>query len=124
MVEAVGGERGSQMTKREEILEYGLSFQDAYVDTPFHDKNWVLLRYRKNKKAFAWTYERNGHICVNVKVDPEWRDFWRNTYSAILPGFHQNKAHWNTIILDGTIPCKDIRRMIAESYDLIAGKRG
>ena len=111
------------MTRSEEILVYGLSFPDAYSDTPFRDDNWVLLRYRKNKKAFAWTYERNGHIWVNVKTDPEWRDFWRNAYSSVLPGYHQNKEHWNSIILDGTIPDKDIKRMIAESYDLIVGKK-
>ncbi len=78
-----------------------------------------LLRYEKNKRAFAWTYEREGHIWVNVKVDPEWRDFWRNTYSSVIPAYHQNKEHWNSIILDGTIPDTDIKRMIAESYDLI-----
>lgn len=38
------------MTKREEVLEYGLTLEDAYTDTPFHDDNWVLLRYRKNKR--------------------------------------------------------------------------
>ena len=92
-------------------------------DTPFHDDNWVLLRYRKNKRAFAWTYERDGHIWVNVKVDPEWRDFWRNTYDSVVPGYHQNKEHWNSIILDGTIPDEDIRRMVAESYDLISEKK-
>lgn len=108
------------MIKRKEVLNYGLSFADVYVDTPFRDTNWVLLRYRKNKKAFAWTYERNGHIWVNVKVDPEWREFWRNAYSSVLPGYHQNKEHWNTIILDGSIPDKDIKRMIAESYDLVS----
>ena len=107
------------MIKREEVLNYGLSFADVYVDTPFRDENWVLLRYRKNKKAFAWTYERNGHIWVNVKVDPEWRDFWRKTYASVLPGYHQNKEHWNTIILNGTVPDKDIKRMISESYDLV-----
>lgn len=111
------------MTTREEVLKYGLSFEDVYTDIPFHDENWILLRYRKNKKAFAWTYERDGHIWVNVKVDPEWRDFWRNTYASVLPGYHQNKEHWNSIILDGTIPEKDIKRMIAESYDLIVGKK-
>lgn len=47
--------------------------------------------------------EREGHIWVNVKVDPEWRDFWRNTYSSVIPAYHQNKEHWNSIILDGTI---------------------
>ena len=56
---------------------------------------------------------------MNVKVDPEWRDFWRNTYSSVIPAYHQNKEHWNSIILDGTIPDTDIKRMIAESYDLI-----
>lgn len=60
---------------------------------------------------------------VNVKVDPQWRDFWRNTYSSVLPGYHQNKNHWNSIVLDGTIPDEDIKRMIAESYDLIVAKK-
>jgi O-6-methylguanine DNA methyltransferase len=54
-----------------------------------------------------------------VKVDVQWRDFWRDAYDAVLPGYHQNKEHWNTIVLDGTIPDEDIKRMIAESYDLV-----
>lgn len=111
------------MLSREDVLEYGLTFSNVYVDTPFHDQNWVLLRYEKNKRAFAWTYEREGHIWVNVKVDPEWRDFWRNTYSSVIPAYHQNKEYWNSIILDGTIPDTDIKRMIAESYDLICKKK-
>ena len=45
------------MTTREEALRYGMSFRDVYQDMPFHDTNWVLVRYRKNKKAFLWTYE-------------------------------------------------------------------
>lgn len=110
------------MTRREDVLTYGLTLPETYTDTPFHDDNWVLLRYRKNKKAFAWTYERDGHIWVNVKVDPEWRDFWRRAYPSVLPGYHQNKEHWNSIILDGTIPDQEVKRMIAESYDLIAGR--
>ena len=56
---------------------------------------------------------------LNVKADPEWRDFWRSTYEAVTAGYHQNKEHWNTIVLDGTIPDKDIKRMISESYELI-----
>lgn len=56
---------------------------------------------------------------LNVKTDPAWRDFWRSTFSSVIPAYHQNKEHWNTIILDGSIPDQDIRRMIAESYDLV-----
>ncbi len=107
------------MTTREEALAYGLSFPDTYQQAPFHDPNWQLVRVKGSKKAFLWTYERDGFINLNVKADPQWRDFWRDAYAAVIPGYHQNKEHWNTVILDGTIPDEDIRRMIAESYDLV-----
>lgn len=107
------------MTKRDEVLAYGLTFENTYIDAPFHDDNWQIVRVKKSDKAFLWTYERNGYLNINVKVKPENRDFWRNIYSSVIPGWHQNKEHWNTIILDGTIPKKDIKLMIAESYDII-----
>ncbi|MBQ5430913.1 MAG: methylated-DNA--[Lachnospiraceae bacterium] len=81
------------MKTREQVLAYGLSFPDTYQDAPFHDTNWQLVRYKGNQKAFLWTYERNGFL---------------------------NKQHWNTIILDGSIPEEDVKVMIAESYDLIS----
>lgn len=107
------------MRTREEALAYGLSFEHTYQEAPFHDPNWQLVRVKGSKKAFLWTYERDGYINLNVKVSPEWRDFWRAAYPSVTAGWHQNKEHWNTIILDGTIPDKEIRRMIAESYDLV-----
>lgn len=107
------------MTTREEALEYGLSLSGTYQDAPFRDDNWQLVRVKGSKKAFLWTYEREGLLNLNVKADPEWRDFWRSAYEAVIPGWHQNKEYWNTIILDGSIPEKDIRRMIKESYDLV-----
>ena len=107
------------MKTREEALSYGLSFPDTYQEAPFHDQNWQLIRVKKSKKAFLWTYEKDGYINLNLKVDPEWRDFWRRAYDAVLPAYHQNKEHWNTVILDGSIPDDVIKRMIAESYDLV-----
>ena len=107
------------MKTREEILAYGLTFADTYVDTPFSDTNWQLVRVKQSKKALLWTYEKDGFLNLNVKADPEWRDFWRSTYKSVIPGYHQNKEHWNTIILDGSIPDEDVKRMIAESYDLV-----
>ncbi|MBR3102319.1 MAG: methylated-DNA--[Lachnospiraceae bacterium] len=108
------------MKTREQALQYGLSFPDTYQDAPFHDPNWQLVRYRGNKKAFLWTYEKDGYINLNVKVEPEKAYFWRQIYRSVIPGYHQNKEHWNTIILDGSIPEKDVKLMIAESYDLVA----
>ena len=108
------------MKTREQALKYGLSFPDTYQDAPFKDTNWQLVRYKDNKKAFLWTYERDGFINLNVKVDPDKAFFWRDIYKSVVPGYHQNKEHWNTIILDGSIPDKDIKVMIAESYDLVS----
>ena len=108
------------MRTREEALEFGLSLPDTYQDAPFHDDNWQLVRVKGSGKAFLWTYERNGYISLNVKVSPEWRDLWRDIYAAVVPGWHQNKENWNTIILDGSVPTDEIKRMIAESYDLVA----
>ena len=107
------------MKTREEALAYALSFPKTYQEAPFHDNNWQLVRVEGSKKAFLWTYEREGYINLNVKADPQWRDFWRSTYASVIPGWHQNKDHWNTIILDGTVPEQEIQRMIAESYDLV-----
>ena len=112
--------RNGFMRTREEALSYGLSFPDTYQDAPFHDENWQLVRYKGNKKAFLWTYEREGFINLNVKVEPDKAFFWRDIYESVMPGYHQNKEHWNTIILDGSIPDKDIECMIAESYNLIS----
>lgn len=109
----------NSMKTRNEVLEYGLTFEGAYIDAPFHDDNWQLLRVEGSKKAFLWSYEMDGLMRINLKVDPEWRDFWRNAYTAVVPAYHQNKEHWNTVILDGSIPDEVIKRMIAESYDLV-----
>ena len=107
------------MITREAALEFGLSFQNTYTERPFRDQNWQVVRARENKKIFLWIYERNGYVILNVKADPEGRDFWRSAYESVQAGYHQNKEHWNTIILDGTISDKEIKRMIAESYDII-----
>lgn len=107
------------MNTREEALLYGLSFPDTYQEAPFHDPNWQLVRVRSNKKAFLWIYERDGYLNLNIKVDPEWRDYWRGAFASVIPGYHQNKEHWNTIILDGTVPDEAVRQMIAESYAIV-----
>ena len=107
------------MRTREEALAFALSFPDTNQDAPFRDDNWQLVRVKGSKKAFLWTYERNGYMNLNVKVDPEWRDYWRDAFASVVPGWHQNREHWNTIILDGSVPDDAVREMIAESYRLV-----
>ena len=107
------------MMTREEILSFGMSFPATYTEAPFRDTNWQLVRVKGSKKVFLWTYMREGYLNINIKVNPEWRDFWRNAYESVIPGWHQNKEHWNTVIIDGIIPDDDIKRMISESYEII-----
>lgn len=111
------------MTTRTDAIAFCNTLPDTYEDMPFHDPNWTLIRHNGNKKVFAWIYEKDGFIWINVKCDPECRDFWRSAYQSVVPGYHLNKEHWNSIILDGTVPKNDIIRMIEESYDLTKPKK-
>lgn len=112
------------MQTREEILNFCLSFPSVCRDQPFHDPSWDAVRLEKSKKIFALIFSKDGRIWVNVKTDPKWRDLWRSSFSSVVPAYHMNKEYWNSIILDGTVPNADIRRMIAESYDLVSGAGG
>ncbi len=111
------------MNTRAKVITFCTKLDDVYEDYPFHDPNWTVIRHRANKKVFAWIFEKDDFIWINVKCDPEWRDFFRNAYQSVVPGFHLNKEHWNSIILDGTVPERDIKRMIEESYDLTKPKK-
>ena len=79
----------------------------------------MLVRVKGIKKAFLWTYEKDGFMCMNLKTSEDTRGMWRNMYESVIPAYHQNKAHWNTVILDGSIPDEDILAMIDESYELV-----
>jgi predicted DNA-binding protein (MmcQ/YjbR family) len=106
------------MKSREEAINYCLKLESTYEDYPFRDKNWTLMRHRKNKKVFAWIFERHGHIWINVKCEAGWLDFYRQNYPSIVPAFHLNKDDWNSIILDGTVPEEVIYDLITQSYNL------
>ncbi len=60
-----------------------------------------------------------GHWCMNLKCNPDHADAIRSTFEAVIPGYHMNKKHWNTIILDGSTPKTEIENMIDQSYSLI-----
>ena len=110
------------MQARQEAIQYCHSFKDVYEDYPFHDDNWCVMRHKKNKKTYALIYDKDGHIWINVKCDTECREIRRSAFEAVVTAYNMNKNHWNSIILDGTVPDQDIKRMIAESYDLTKGK--
>lgn len=110
------------MLTREEAVAACLAFPAIYPDDPFGDDNWTCMRHKGNQKIFALIFERQGHIWINVKADPQWGDFWRNTFPAVVPAYHMNKKHWVSIILDGSMTEEEIGRLIEDSFVLTAPK--
>lgn len=111
------------MKTRQEVIDYCLSLEFTFEDYPFSDHNWTIMRHKDNKKMFAAVYERFGIIWINVKCNPQLALDLRDIYEAVVPAYHMNKYHWNSIILNGTILDDEIKDMINHSYNLTKQKR-
>jgi predicted DNA-binding protein (MmcQ/YjbR family) len=113
------------MTRRE-LIGHSLTLPLAYEDYPFDEiidsGSWTVMRHGGNKKSFALIYERHGKLCVNLKCEPLLAELLRNTYEGVIPGYHMNKEHWNTVIIGSDVPDEELFRQIAHSYELIKPK--
>ena len=116
------------MTKQD-LIDFCLALPSAYEDYPFdgfdnhpEDERWAVMRHGANKKMFASIYNRNGKLCINLKCDPHKADFLRRVFSDLVPGWHMNKTHWNTVYIGGDVPPDEVCDMIHHSYDLIKPK--
>ena len=111
---------------RQELIDLCLTFPCAYEDYPFDevvdDNACTVMRHRQNKKSFALIMRHGGELYLNLKCDPMEADFLRSVYRSVIPGYHMNKSHWNTIVMGGDVPLDEIKRMIERSYDLIKPK--
>lgn len=111
------------MKTRQEAINFCKTLGNVYEDYPFRDDNWTIMRHRVSKKMFAAIYERKEKIWINVKCNPNLTYMWRSSYASVVPAYHMNKVHWNSIILDGSVPDGDIKSMIADSYDLTDNRK-
>jgi len=111
---------------RQALIDFCLTFPTAYEDYPFDDiadaGAWTVIRHRANKKSFALIYERHGKLCVNLKCEPFEADLLRQAFADVMPAYHMNKVHWNTVTLGGDVPEEELKRMVGNSYDLIRPK--
>lgn len=98
------------------LREYLLSKPGATEDFPFGEETLVL---RVMGKIFALTNVEKLPLAVNLKCDPDLAVELRDRWPAVQPGYHMNKAHWNTVELDGSIPADKVREMIDHSYGLV-----
>ncbi len=99
----------------EELREYCLSKKGVTELFPFDE---VTLVFKVGDKMFALT-NLDGEPTVNLKCDPERAIELREQHSSIIPGYHMNKTHWNTVIMDGSVSDKLIYELIEHSYNLV-----
>lgn len=109
------------MTK-DELISLCLSFGGSYLDYPFDDE-WAAIRHSDTKKTFAFIYIKEGKLLVNLKCEPMEADFLRQVYPFVLPAYHMNKVHWNTVYVNETDDEGLITQMIEMSYRLTSKKR-
>lgn len=102
-----------------DVIDHCLLKPGSEETTPFGPG---VLVYKVCGKAFALSMPDKFPSRVNLKCDPGRALQLREDHEAILPGYHMNKRHWNTLILDGTLPSKLVRELIDHSYDrVVAG---
>ena len=111
---------------RQELIDFCLAMPAAYEDYPFDvvsDENaTTVMRHRVNKKIFALIMCLDGKLCLNLKCDPFEAEFLRQAFKDVIPGWHMNKQHLNTVIMDGDVSDDMIKQMIENSFDLIKPK--
>ncbi len=103
----------------ETLREYCIYKKGVTESFPFGDDTLV---FKAGGKIFA-LINLNGDLSINLKCDPLLAIELRERYSSVTPGYHMNKKHWNTVLLDGSVPDKEVFSWIDHSYDLIVGMR-
>lgn len=134
------------MTEREEVVALCLKFKNAYIDHPFSlrgqpgsvDYNWTVARIKQGRatgkcngrqknpdKIFAWIFSREYlgemRIWVNVKADSERLYACREIFKNVIPAYHMNKEHWNSVILNGSMSGEELEKIIKISYEAVLG---
>lgn len=104
----------------EEVRNYALSLSEVEEGFPFGEDTLV---FKTNNKIFLLVSLSAVPLQFNVKCDPGRAIELREIYSSVIPGYHMNKKHWNTIIVDGSIPKNELQVFIKDSYELVASKR-
>jgi predicted DNA-binding protein (MmcQ/YjbR family) len=99
------------------VEEYILSLPNSRLDYPFGEGVAV---YKTGDKMFALIAESKTPVRLSLKCDPELSKILREKYDEIMPGYHLNKKHWNTLVLAGQLGWEEVRGLIRHSYELVA----
>ena len=105
--------------KKIDVIKYCLELPDTYEDYPFKDDLVsVTMKHKNNNKWFALMMNVRGQLYLNIKTEPVYSELLRNTYDYIIPAYHMNKEHWNTVIINEKCDTQLVEELIEQSYDL------
>lgn len=102
-----------------ELRDHCLSFAGAQETFPFGPRTSV---FKVGGKMFALSQFGADSLRVSLKCEPALAGALREAHAAVIPGYHLNKRHWNTVILDGSLPDQAVRDMVEDSYDIVVSK--
>ena len=105
------------MIEHKTVEEYLLSMPNAKLDYPFGEDVAV---YKVNDKMFALVAENSKPVRLSLKCDPALAETLRERYETVMPGYHLNKKHWNTVLLTGQLSWEEVQDLIRLSYNLVA----
>ncbi|OGL26379.1 hypothetical protein A3E49_02035 [Candidatus Saccharibacteria bacterium RIFCSPHIGHO2_12_FULL_49_19] len=91
---------------------------NAQLDYPFGENTAV---YKVKDRMFALISEKSDPLRISLKCDPVLAETLRQKYESVMPGYHLNKKHWNTVVLSGQLSWPQIQDLIKHSYGLVAG---
>lgn len=106
-----------------ELEEILLGFENSWLDFPFGEGTSVYKVGDKQDgegKIFAIVADNTKPLRISLKCDPLLAERLRETYESVLPGYHLNKKHWNTIICSGQVPDEELIGLIRHSYQLVS----
>lgn len=99
------------------VEKYVLSMPNARLDYPFGEGVAV---YKAGDKMFAIIEEKSSPLRISLKCDPQLAVTLRERYESVMPGYHLNKKHWNTMVLTGQLPWPEVQDLIRHSYQLVS----
>lgn len=100
------------------VESYILSMPNARLDYPFGEGVAV---YKVGDKMFALISEGKDPVRLSLKCDPALSAVLRDKYDEVMPGYHLNKKHWNTLVLTGQLEWPEVQDLIRHSYQLVSG---
>ena len=106
------------MMSHEAITEEITALPGVVLDYPFGESTAVYKIGSTEGKMFALIAENSNPVKLSLKCDPQLAELLREKYETVIPGYHLNKKHWNTILCTGQVPDDEFRDLIRHSYEL------